>query len=329
VELRDAADLLPELVRCFDEPFADPAAVPMWHLSAMAAGEVKAVLAGDGGDEVFAGYRRHRTEQRTGRVARFASLVRPAGRVLDALPALPVRRAERLRARLGRLRDAALLPDGATRFLARTETTPPALRARIYDPGFLARQDGPGSLERRRSELLPPLPGLSDLEQFLYADTALQLPGQMLAKVDRTSMAHSLEVRVPFLSHRLVDWAAAVPLRSKLRGGEGKRLLRRAVAPWLPPATTARRKQGFKLPLAGWFAGDLGRHARAIWHDSGAARAGFLRHDAVETLLREQAAGLRDHGRALYALSVFAHWWLEQGPGAADHAAGDSLRGLG
>ena len=79
--------------------------------------------------------------------------------------------------------------------------------------------------------ILPPLSDLGDLEQFLYADTALQLPGQMLAKVDRTSMAHSLEVRVPFLSHRLVDWAAAVPLRTKLRGGEGKRLLRRAVAP--------------------------------------------------------------------------------------------------
>lgn len=324
VELRDAADLLPRLVRCFDEPFADPAAVPMWHLSAAAAGEVKAVLAGDGGDEVFAGYRRHRTEQRTGRVAAFASLVRPAGRAMDALPRLPSRRAERLRARLGRMRDAALLPDGATRFLARTEITPPALRARIYDPGFLARQDGPGALERRRAELLPPLAGMSDLEQFLHADAALQLPGQMLAKVDRTSMAHSLEVRVPFLSHLLVDWAAAVPLRSKLRGGEGKRLLRRAVAPWLPPATTARRKQGFKLPLAAWFAGDLGHHARAVWHDSGAARAGFLRPDAIETLLREQAAGARDHGRALYALSVFAHWWLEQGPGGAGPKAGDS-----
>ena len=126
-------------------------------------------------------------------------------------------------------------------------------------------------------------------------------------------MAHSLEVRVPFLSHRLVDWAAAVPLRSKLRGGEGKRLLRRAVAPWLPPAATARRKQGFKLPLAAWFAGDLGRHARAVWRDSGAARAGFLRRDAVETLVREHASGLRDHGRTLYTLSVFAHWWQWQG----------------
>ena len=126
-------------------------------------------------------------------------------------------------------------------------------------------------------------------------------------------MAHSLEVRVPFLSHRLVDWAAAVPLRSKLRGGEGKRLLRRAVAPWLPPATTTRRKQGFKLPLTRWFAGDLGRHARAVWQDSGAAHADFLRRDAVETLVREHASGLRDHGRALYTLSVFAHWWQGQG----------------
>lgn len=326
VALRDAADLLPRLVRCFDEPFADPAAVPMWHLSALAAGEVKAVLAGDGGDEVFAGYRRHQTEQRTARVAAFASLLRPAGRALDALPRLPSRRAERLRAKLARLRDAALLPDGATRFLARTEVTPPALRARIYDAGFLARHDGPGALERRRAELLPPMAGLSDLEQFLHADAALQLPGQMLAKVDRTSMAHSLEVRVPFLSHLLMDWAASVPLRAMLGGGQGKLLVRRAVAPWLPSATTTRRKQGFKLPLAAWFAGDLGRHARAVWHDSGAARAGFLRPDAVETLLREQSNGVRDHGRALYALSVFAHWWLEQGPGVTEQTAGDRLR---
>ena len=257
-------------------------------------------------------------------------MIRPSGRILDALPTLPYRRAERLRARLGRLRDAALLPDGATRFLARTEITSPALRARIYDPGFLARQDGPGSLERRRSELLPPLANLSDLEQFLYADTALQLPGQMLAKVDRTSMAHSLEVRVPFLSHRLVDWAATVPLGAKLRGGEGKRLLRHAVAPWLPPATTTRRKQGFKLPLASWFAGDLGRHVRAIWHESGAARAGLLRRDAVEMLVREHASGRRDHGRTLYALSVFAHWWQEQGSiPIALRCAGASRAGCG
>lgn len=325
VELRDAADLLPELVRCFDEPFADPAAVPMWHLSAMAAGEVKAVLAGDGGDEVFAGYRRHRTERRIGRAAGFAPLIRSAGRIVDALPALPSGRAERLRARWGRLRDAALLPDGATRFLARTETTPPALRAMIYDPGFLARQDGPEALERQRSELLPPLGGLSDLEQFLHADLMLQLPGQMLAKVDRTSMAHSLEVRVPFLSHRLVDWAAAVPLRSKLRFGEGKRLLRRAVAPWLPPATTTRRKQGFKLPLAQWFAGDFGGHVRRVWRDSGAAYAGFVRENAVETLLLEHGLGHRDHGRTLYTLAVFAHWWQEQG-GTPDSpsASGDA-----
>ncbi|MFT8242972.1 asparagine synthase (glutamine-hydrolyzing) [Roseomonas sp. BN140053] len=315
LELRDAADLLPELVRCFDEPFADPAAVPMWHLSAMAAGEVKAVLGGDGGDEIFAGYRRHRTEQRLGRFAGLGPAIRPLGRAMDALPALPSRRAERLRAQLGRLRDAALLPDGSTRFLSRTQITSAALRARFYEPGFHGRQDGPGALQQQWAELLPSLDRLNDLDQFLHVDLTLQLPGQMLTKVDRASMAHSLEVRVPFLSHRLVDWAGTVPTALKLRGGEGKRILRRAVAPWLPPATAKRRKQGFKLPLAAWFAGDFGAHARAIWHDSGAARAGFLRPDAADTLLREHASGGRDHGRLLYTLAVFGHWWEQQGRG--------------
>ncbi|MFC0410479.1 asparagine synthase (glutamine-hydrolyzing) [Roseomonas elaeocarpi] len=305
VELRDAAEILPRLVRSFDEPFADPAAIPSLYLAELAAAEVKVALAGDGGDEIFAGYRRHRTEQRIGRYRALRHAIRPLG---GALGLLGEARTGQLRQKLRRLGDAAGTEGGYARFFRKTEITSPALREALMVPGFHAAQDA--APEQLRDELVDdPWHGAGALHQFLHADATLQLPGQMLCKVDRASMAHSLEVRVPFLSSRLVDWAATVPLELKLRGATGKWIIRRAVEPWLPPGVLDRPKQGFKLPLAAWFRGDFADYARAAWNDSGAAGAGFLEPASVETLFREHAAGTRDHGRILYALAVFGTWW--------------------
>ena len=320
VDLRATQDLLPRLQQCYDEPFADPAAVPIWYLSELAAGEVKVVLAGDGGDEVFAGYRRHASEARRSRPHRAALLAAalPFTRALDVLPALPSHRLNRMRERVQRVRDAALLPDGYSRFFHKTQITSPALRAALYDPAFHADHNGPGAAERLREEYFPASTGGPEggLEQFLRADIMLQLPGQMLTKVDRASMAHSLEVRVPFLSHKLVDWAMTMPIEMKMRDGVGKHIVRKAVEPWLPPGVLDRPKQGFKVPLSDWFRGDLGPYARSVWHDSGADGAGYLDRRSVDALFREHAAGRGDHGRILYALAVFAHWWQGKPAGA-------------
>ena len=313
VDLQAAQDLLPRIQHCYDEPFADPAAVPSWYLAEVAARDVKVVLAGDGGDEIFAGYRRHASEARLLRQATWLPALRQLSRALQSLPDLPSRQVTRLRRSLARHCELAGLPDGYCRFFARTEITSSALREAICQGGQASR----GSFSDLRYEFFATWADdpRGDLEQFLLADTLLQLPGQMLTKVDRASMAHSLEVRVPFLSHKLVDWAATMPLSMKLRHKTGKYVVRKAVEPWLPAGLLDRPKQGFKMPLAQWFRGDFGRYAQAVWHDSGARQAGYLDPAAVDRLFQQHASGLQDHARVLYAIAVFALWWQKHGTG--------------
>jgi asparagine synthase (glutamine-hydrolysing) len=311
VELQAAQDLLPRIQHCYDEPFADPAAVPTWYLSEIAAQDVKVVLAGDGGDEIFAGYRRHANEAGLLRQASWLSALRPLSHALQALPDLPSRQITRLRRSFARSCEMAQLPDGYCRFFARTEITSAALREAIYQPSYHTEQASHGAFSDLRDEFFAPWSDApqEDLEQFLLADTLLQLPGQMLAKVDRASMAHSLEVRLPFLSHKLVDWAATMPMSMKLRHNTGKYVVRKAVEPWLPPGLLDRPKQGFKMPLAQWFRGDFGRYAHSVWYDSGASRAGYLNPKAVDRLFQQHATGVHDHSRILYSIAIFALWW--------------------
>jgi len=321
VDLRDATDILPAIQSCFDEPFADPAAVPTWYLSRMASEHVKVVLSGEGGDELFAGYKRHRNEVRMARYRGALRLTGPLAHGIDALPSSRWRGANYLAQRLRRFRDSALLPDGITRFFAKTQITSPALRAALYTRRFHEQFDGAGRFERLREEYFPDPEDISGhpLEQFIFADLTLNLPSAMLTKVDRTSMAHSLEARVPFLSHKLVEWALTVPIDMKLRGKVGKYVVRKAVEPWLPDKVLDRRKQGFQMPLAQWFAGDFGNFAQGLWRDSGAADAGFLEPRAVDTAFADHREGRNDHSRFLYALSMFSLWWCKR-PGAAGQA---------
>ncbi len=132
------------------------------------------------------------------------------------------------------------------------------------------------------------LRSLTALEQFMLADLTLNMPSLGLVRLDRATMAHSLEARVPFLSHKMVDWALTVPLDLKRRGNSGKIILKQAIAPWLPPSLLTRPKQGFQFPLAAWMRGRLGEFARDAWHDSGAADAGYLDpNNVVERLFAE------------------------------------------
>ena len=133
----------------------------------------------------------------------------------------------------------------------------------------------------------------------------------MLTRLDRASMAHSLEARVPFLSHRMVDFALTLPEDLKLRGGTGKFILRNAIAPWLPPSVMKRPKQGFQIPHTAWLRGAFGSFAREMWHDSGAASAGYLDIATVDRLFAEHQRGEADHARLLYTVAVFAIWWQQ------------------
>ncbi|HEY1606114.1 MAG TPA: asparagine synthase (glutamine-hydrolyzing) [Allosphingosinicella sp.] len=300
VALDEAANILPIVQHCYDEPFAPDAAIPTWYLSKLAAEEVKVVLCGEGGDELFAGYNRHRHARD---VQRWRPLLRALAPVAPLLHRHGARAAE-----------YAHLPDGYRQFFAGTQLSTAALRRRLYTPRFLAEQELPHGLAEQEREYAPLFdPAARDpLDQFLLADLSVSLPSAMLPRLDRASMAHSLEARVPFLSHVMVDWSLTLPLAMKLHGRTGKYVLRRAVADWLPPSVMRRPKQGFQMPLDAWFRGGLGDFALSAWNDSGAAKAGYLEPDAVARLLAEHRGGRADHGRMLYAIAMFSCWWAER-----------------
>ena len=313
LRMEDAIAMLPRLQHSFDEPFADMAAIPTSFASELAAREVKVVLCGEGGDELFAGYKRHRNASLIERHRGLANRLRPVMRAISALPTTGSARANMLRQYARRLSEFVAVPDGYQQFFAATEMGRRADRSRLLDPGFAERFEGNDWLAGIEEEYFPAgtRPSLSALEQFLFADLSVNLPSAMLTRLDRASMAHSLEARVPLLSHKMVDWAMAVPTDLKLRGRTGKFILRNAIRPWLPDEILKRPKQGFQIPMRDWLRGGFGEFARSAWKDSGAAGLGYVRPDAVDRLFAEHQRGEADHSRMLYALTVFALWLVD------------------
>jgi asparagine synthase (glutamine-hydrolysing) len=151
----------------------------------------------------------------------------------------------------------------------------------------------------------------------MMGDLTVHMPASMCQRLDRASMAHSLEARVPFLSHRFVDFALTVPTSLKLHGNTGKYVLRKAVEPWLPKGQLDQPKIGFQLPLADWFMGGFNDFAREAWASSGVADLGILDRQGVDRLFDEHRSGAADHGRMLYAIAMFSCWWKDQQPASA------------
>jgi asparagine synthase (glutamine-hydrolysing) len=310
---KTAADVLPAVQAAFDEPTAATSAVPLWYLSRAAAEHVKVVLCGEGGDEVFLGYNRQRWARRMGRWGPLIDAV-GAGALVGALPALKWRKWNYGRQLARQFVRGASLHDGYERFFAAVSITTPAIRERIYRSSFFREHQPRDSFERRALDYFPPAqrPPLNDLEQFMIGDLTVHMPASLLQRLDRSSMAHSLEARVPFLSHRFVEWALTIPADLKLRGSTGKYVLRRAVEPWLPKSALSRGKIGFQLPFADWFMGGFNDFAREAWRYSGVAELGFLDGCGIEHLFEEHRRGTADHGRILYAIAMFSCWWDQQ-----------------
>ncbi len=308
VELRQTRDVLPEILSALDEPLAASAVVPCWYLSKLAAEQVKVVLCGEGGDEIFARYKRQRNAMQ---MERWLPLIRALGPLASWIGNIPVtssRKWNYVRQQIQRVRNSTLLDSGFQRFIYGTEISTPALREQICQPEFLRRQERPLAEFDAEYFADPDWRKCSMLEQFMLGDLTVHMPGAILPRLDRISMAHSLEARVPFLSHRFVDWSLTVPGALKLKG-KGKHILREAIRPWLPAGILERPKQGLQMPLADWFLGDFSEFARETWHDSGAASAGYLNPDAVEVLFDEHRSGRANHGKLLYGITVFSHWW--------------------
>ena len=287
---QDIASTLPRLAATFDEPFGDEAALPTFLIAEQARRHVTVALAGDGGDESFAGYERYIAHRLAGRVP--APAAQAGAAALRLLPA--ARREPRSRSfRAARFLDVAATP-GDRRYARLMEVFPFELRRELWSDRRLAQQ----------VPLEPARPGLTGLQLL---DLETYLPGDLLLKADLASMAHSLELRSPFLDHEVVALGLALPDSLKTRGREGKVALRRAFAADLPAEISGRGKTGFGVPLGRWFRSDL----RELAHDLLSTDRGWFRPDTVRRLLDEHASGRVDHGHRLWCLLMLELWVRE------------------
>jgi asparagine synthase (glutamine-hydrolysing) len=311
----DALDVLPQMVEHFDEPFADPAAIPLWYLSRFTRQHVTVALNGDGGDEVFAGYQRYYADPAA---QVYAAIPRPVRRglldpMLAALPARANLPAERSYAgALRRLSRAASLPTGASVVRWGSYFDEADKRA-LFHPEVLA-QIAASPSHLRLDATFRNAPARHRVDRTLYTDTLNYLPGALLVKADRMTMAHSLEARSPFLDHELLELAAVLPVRYKLRGRRTKRILRDAFTDLLPPQLSARPKMGFGVPLAEWFKGPLHDAAHDLLLAPGARVQAYLRREPMAQLLSENRSGSADHGKRIWALLNLEYWLRQYGP---------------
>jgi asparagine synthase (glutamine-hydrolysing) len=298
----DSFDLLDRLAEVYDEPFGDASALPTLRVCAMARENVTVALSGDGGDEVFAGYRRYRwhcVEERLRRL--LPEQVRsPLFGVLGALYPKLDWAPRPLRAK-ATLKELAL--GSADAYTASVSICSAELRRRLYSRWFARELQGYDAAEVLRWHSARC--GSEDpLSQIQYADFKTYLPGDILTKVDRASMATSLEVRVPLLDHTLVEWAARLPAQLKLRGNQGKRVFKSALAGRLPPEILHRPKQGFVVPLAAWFRGPLRQRLRQSLDGEALHQSGLFDMAMIGKLLDQHQSGARDHSAVLWSLSM-------------------------
>jgi asparagine synthase (glutamine-hydrolysing) len=284
----------------FDEPFADASALPTWRVCQLARETVTVALSGDGADEAFAGYRRHKFQHAEERVRSMlpAALRGPVFGTLGRLYPKADWAPQKFRAKAT---FQNLARDGGMAYARSVGALPPEQRAALYSSGFTRALSG-HQAEDRYVKAMASAPADEALDQAQYADMKIWLPGDILTKVDRTSMNVSLEAREPLLDHRLVEFAARLPVKYRIRGGEGKWLMKKSLEGLLPHDTLYRQKMGFVTPVSNWFRGPLSGVAREVVEGSILTESGWFNKDAMQKAVADHKAGLADHGRMIWQL---------------------------
>lgn len=298
----DDFSLIDRLAGLYDEPYADSSALPTYRVCELARKQVTVALSGDGGDENLAGYRRYRWHVYEERMRSLLPAVvrQPVfgllGEIYPKLDWAP----KFLRAKSTL---QALARDSIEGYFHSVSIMDDSFRTRLYSEALRRELQGYHAVQvlRCHAENAPDEP----LSRVQYLDLKTYLPGDILTKVDRASMAHALEVRVPMLDHLLVEWLATLPPQFKLRGREGKYIFKKALEPYLPESVLYRPKMGFAVPLASWFRGPLRDKVRSAllgerMLDSGWFDSGFLR-----TIVDQHQAGLRDFSAPIWSLLMF------------------------
>jgi asparagine synthase (glutamine-hydrolysing) len=318
-----AWDTLPALADTFDEPFADSSALPTWFVARQTRAHVTVALTGDAGDELFGGYDRYRALTLTTALEGWPA---PARRILSGSVArlLPTSARAKTPIRAVRRLFNGLGEPASRRYLGWMTSWPEPDRVRLYSEPFLEilAQAGRGSPgEADPASVLERAWGVSPqrdaASRAMIADMLTYLPGDLLHKVDMASMAHSLECRGPFLDHRVVELALALPLDRKLRlrPGRSKVILKQAFAELLPPPIRTRSKMGFGVPLDRWFRGPLASELHQVLLDPGCRTREIFRADVVGSLIDEHINGKRDHAYRLWSLLMLELWFDRWGTG--------------
>jgi asparagine synthase (glutamine-hydrolysing) len=320
-QIVDAADysLLDHLIDVYDEPYADSSAIPTYRVCALARKHVTVALSGDGGDENFIGYRRYRLFAAEEAVRRRLphglrrAVFGPLGRLYPKLDWAPrfLRGKSTFQALARGTVDAYLHGVSILADDAREELFSASLRRELQ--GYRANQVFHDAVRQAATD--------DPLALVQYLDFKTYLPGDILTKVDRASMAHGLEVRTPFLDYTFVEWVAGLPTGLKLKGGEGKYLLKKALEPLLPHETLYRKKQGFAVPLDLWFRGSLRDRVQETLSGPTLADSGLFDGDYLQRLWREHASGRRNHSAVLWALLMFDGFLRKQGAAPTSIAA--------
>jgi asparagine synthase (glutamine-hydrolysing) len=304
---QNVAENLEKIVSYFDEPFADPSLVPTFFVSELARSQVTVAIAGDGGDEVFAGYEKYTTDDIENRLrAKFPKFMRkswfPVLANLAAKSELTVFRKAKslltslsLEPAMGFYLTNAQIEDRLWQRLA-TDKTKQGLMG--YHPSQLTldaynNADGPDHLAK-----------------ILYTDLKTYLPGGILVKVDRMSMANSLEVRAPLLDKDIVEFAATLPSAMKFKEGEKKHILKQAFKPLLPDGILYRKKMGFSVPLASWFRNEIKDLAHEYLFNKSKGIQQFFNMQVVRELWEQHQAHKADHATVLWSMLMFQMWWF-------------------
>lgn len=300
-----AMDMLEQLVTYYDEPFGDSSALPTWHLCQWASQHVKVALTGDGGDELFAGYDRHRALW----LSRWFSKAWPLPSLLGSSCFQRLPCSDRQRSVLRRLQrfGAVLNQSPMSQYMNWVQIFPEQFRAELYQEEFLQQLPDDDPMEFLETAWRQA--GHRDLiSRASLTDLVTYLPCDLMNKIDIASMAHSLECRQPFLDYRLVELAARIPSRLKFGWSGGKQLLRHAFEGLLPRQVWTRRKMGFGIPLGRWLRGELVQVVRQSLLSPDSLCHSFFRPIAIQKLIDQHAAGRFNHDYRIWNLLVLEFW---------------------
>lgn len=305
VEQVDPEDfsLLDQLAGLYDEPYADSSALPTYRVCELAKKQVTVVLSGDGGDENLAGYRRYRWHTYEERMRSWlpGGIRKPIfgflGRTYPKIDWAPkILRAKSTLESIGR--------DAVEGYFHSVSILPNELRATLFSDRFKQELQGYRADDVFR-RYLAKAPTDQPLSMVQYLDLKTYLPGDILTKVDRASMAHALEVRVPLLDHKLVEWMATLQPDLKLRGREGKYIFKKALENYLSDDILYRPKMGFAVPLSAWFRGPLKQRVKDALLGETMGRCGFFNRRFLEKLVSQHQSGLRDYSAPIWSLLMF------------------------